>query len=105
MKKKLKLFILLPMVMLCSCSLFRVSSIITNKYDRHWIQTMVAGKVIYSIPKHDFYFQFNEVKPYTKQVEEKDYNKFEVGDTYTFAISKREAEYFFDSSVTEIKDN
>lgn len=105
--KKLKLLLVLPLMLLTACddNHLYVSSNITDKWDRTWVQIISTGKTTISIPHHDYYFQFNEWKPYTKKVNQSDWNKFEVGDTYTFAISEKEKEYFFTESIVDVKDN
>ena len=88
---KIKKLLLLPILLLmtsCKENHIYVSSIITNKWDRQWVQVIHTGKVTVSVPHHDYYFQFNEWKPYTKKVSSGDYEKFDVGDIYTFAISE-----------------
>lgn len=104
--KKFALILLLPIMLLTSCGegYTYVSSNITDKWDRTWTQTINTGKTIIHVPHHDYYFQFNEWKPYTKKVNQSDWNKFEIGDTYTFAISEKEREYFFDESIVSVED-
>ena len=105
---KIKKLLLLPILLLMtSCdksSHIYVSSIITNKWDRSWVQLSHAGKVLITIPHHDYYFQFNEWKPYTKKVSDGDYEKFDVGDIYTFTISEEEKSYFFDDSIVVVEE-
>ena len=105
--KKLKLLLLLPLLSLTACddSHIYVSSIITNKWDRTWVQIVHTGKTTITIPHHDYYFNFNEWKPYTKKVSGGDYDKYDIGDTYTFAIDEREKSYFFDDSIVVVKDD
>ena len=103
--KKLILLLVLPLLLLltsCDNSHIYVSSIITNKWDRRWTQVINTGKTMMSIPHHDYYFQFNEWKPYTKKVSGGDYGDFDVGDIYTFTISDKEKEYFFDDSIVKV---
>ena len=106
MKKIFKLLGLLPLFMLTGCknSHIYVSSIITNKWDRTWVQVISTGKTTISVPHHDYYFQFNEWKPYTKKVSGGDYDKFDVGDIYTFTISDNEKEYFFEDSIYTVEE-
>lgn len=103
---KMKKLLLLPILLLmasCEESHIYVSSIITDKWDRTWVQVISTGKTTMTIPHHDYYFQFNEWKPYTKKVSNRDYEKLEVGDIYTFAISEKEKEYFFDDSIVAVE--
>ena len=104
--KKLSLMLLLPLMLLTSCgsSHTYVSSIITNKWDRKWVQIVSTGKTTIHIPHHDYYFNFNEWKPYTKKVNQGDYDKYEIGDIYTFAIDEKEREYFFDESIVNVEE-
>lgn len=105
--KALKKFLLLPLIVMmtaCDDSHIYVSSVITNKWDRHWVQVISTGKTTISIPHHDYYFQFNEWKPYTKKVSGGDYDKFDVGDIYTFTISEEEREYFFEDSIVVVEE-
>ena len=105
---KIKKLLLLPILLLmtsCKASRIYVSSIITNKWDRHWSQIISTGKTTIIVPHHEFYFQFNEWKPYTKKVSLGDYEKFEIGDTYTFTISDSEKSYFFDDSIVVVENN
>ena len=101
--KKLLLLHILLLITSCEDSHIYVSSIITHKWDRTWVQVISTGKTTMSIPHHDYYFQFNEWKPYTKKVSEEDYKKFEIGDTYTFTISEEEKSYFFDDSIVVVE--
>lgn len=104
---KIKKLLLLPTLLLmtsCKDSHIYVSSIITNKWDRTWVQVISTGSSVISIPHHDYYFQFNEWKPYTKKITEGDYDMFEVGDTYTFTISEEEKSYFFDDSIVVVEE-
>ena len=104
---KIKKLLLLPILLLmtsCKDSHIYVSSIITNKWDRTWVQVISTGKTTMTIPHHDYYFQFNEWKPYTKKVSSGDYNKYDVGDIYTFTICDKEKEYFFDDSIVVIEE-
>lgn len=105
---KIKKLLLLPILLLMtSCtkdSHIYVSSLITNKWDRHWVQVVSTGKTTISIPHHDYYFQFNEWKPYTKKVNDGDYEKFDIGDIYTFTISEEEKEYFFEDSIVVVEE-
>lgn len=105
MKKVLTLLVL-PLLLLTSCnsSGIYVTSLITNKWDRHWTSIVRAGKTTIIIPHHDYYFQFNERKPYVKEVSGGDYDKFNVGDTYTFQISDNETEYFFEESIFRLNE-
>ena len=102
--KKLLLLSVLLLTTSCKESHIYVSSIITNKWDRHWVQVISTGKITVSIPHHDYYFQFNEWKPYTKKVRGEDYDKFDVGDIYTFTISEEEKSYFFDDSIVVVEN-
>lgn len=104
--KKLALMLLLPIMLLTSCgeSHLYVSSNITDKWDRQWTQVISNGKTTMAIPHHDYYFNFNEWEPYTKKVTQSDWNKFEVGDTYTFSISEKERKYFFNESIVNVED-
>ena len=104
--KKLKLLLALPLMLLTSCnnSYLYVSSIITTKWDRHWVQVIRSGKATITVPHHDYYFQFNERKPYVKKVSGGDYDQFNVGDIYSFQISVRETEYFFEESIVRLKE-
>lgn len=104
---RIKKLLLLPILFLmtsCKCSHIYVSSIITNKWDRYWVQVISTGKTTMTIPHHDYYFQFNEWKPYTKKVSGGDYEKFDVGDNYTFTIVDNEREYFFDDSIVVVEE-
>lgn len=105
--KKLLLFTILPLLLLTSCgdSHLYVSSNITDKWDRQWVQVIHVNKTTWTIPHHDYYFQFNEWEPYTKKVNRSDWYKFEIGDTYTFAIDEKEKHYFFDDSIVTIREN
>lgn len=103
MKKLLLLPILLLMTS-CKETHIYVSSIITNKWDRQWVQIIRIGKITTTIPHHDYYFQFNEWKPYTKKVSSGDYEKFEVGEIYTFTINEKEKEFFFDDSIVVVEE-
>lgn len=105
---KIKKLLLLPMLLLmtsCKESHIYVSSIITNKWDTHCVQVIWTGKTNISIQHHHHYFQFNECKPYTKKVSSEDYEKFEIGDIYTFTISNNEKSYFFDDSIVVVENN
>ena len=99
--KKLKLLLALPLLLLTACGgkELTVSSTITSKWDRKWIQTIYCGKVLTYVPHHTYYFDFEEVKPYTKQVNQTDWNNYEIGDKYTFTIKEKEKEYFFTESI------
>ena len=104
---RIKKLLLLPILLFmtsCEERHIYVSSIITNKWDRQWVQVISTGKIIVSVPHHDYYFQFNEWKPYTKKVSGGDYEKFEVGDIYTFTISEEEKSYFFDDSIVAVDE-
>lgn len=105
MKKIILLLFLSLLISSCAkCYHIYVNSIITNKYDREWVQIIYANNVAISIPHHDYYFQFNEWKPYTKKVNESDYEKFEISDMYTFAIEPREKSYFFSDSIVVVEE-
>lgn len=103
---KLKKLLLLPILLLmtsCKESHIHVSSIITNKYDYETTTMIMSGTVLVPIFSHHYIFQFNEVKPYSKPVSSDDYNKFEVGDIYTFTIGEEEKSYFFDDSIVVVE--
>ena len=104
--KKLLMLLLLPLLLLTSCSSenIYIASIITTKWDRRWVQVIRSGKVTITVPHRDYYFQFNERKPYVKKVTGGDYDQFNVGDIYSFQISVRETECFFEESIVRLKE-
>jgi hypothetical protein len=104
---KINKLLLLPILLLmtsCKNNRTYVSSIITNKYDRHRVQVIPTGKTTICIPQHDYYFQFNEWETYTKKVNSEDYKKFDVGDIYTFIINDKERKYFFEDSIVVVEE-
>ena len=103
--KKFKLLILLPLMLLTSCSEKRtyVTSVITNKYDYTYNQVISNGKVTTVVIHHRYIFQFNEVKPYNKPVDNSTYEEYNVGDEYTFWIDEKEKEYFFPDSYETVE--
>ena len=104
MKIKRLLPILLPILLLmasCKENRIYVSSVIADKWYRQWVQVVIVGKVTTSIPRCNYYLQFNELKPYTKEVSYGDYEKFDVGDVYTFAIRESEKDCFFADNITK----
>ena len=103
--KKIKLLILLPLMLLTSCSEdtgIYVTSKIVNKYNYQTTTMVMSGKVLVPIITHHYIFQFNEVKPYSKSVGSDNYDKYEIGDDYTFQISEKEKEYFFETSYVDL---
>lgn len=105
--KKILLVLVLSVLLISSCAKsahIYVSSIITHKREHEWVQIVYANKVTISIPHHDYYFQFNEWKPYTKKVNESDYKKFDITDVYTFVIEAHEKEYFFSDSIVIVEE-
>ena len=103
MKKNKLLLLSILLMTSCQQDYVCVSSTITHKWDRYWIQPIHTGQSIMYFPHYDYYFQFNELKPYTKKVLLSDYEKFEIGDIYTFTISEEEKECFFSDSIYEIQ--
>ena len=103
--KKLKILLMLPLLLLTGCKEERiyVTSLITNKYDYVYNQVVHTGKTTVLVSHHRYVFQFNEIKPYSKSVSVADYNDYEVGDSYTFWISGKETQYFFEDSYDTIK--
>ncbi len=106
MKKLLTTLLILPLLLLTSCNStgIYVSSLITNKWDRRWSSIIRTGKTTIIVPHHDYYFQFNERKPYVKKVSGGDYDQFNIGDIYSFQISDNETEYFFEESIVRLNE-
>ena len=104
--KKFKLLLALPLMLLTACEekTLIVSSTITDKWETKWIQTVYCGKVLTYVPHHTYYFKFEEVQPYTKQVDQTDWNNYGVGDKYTFTIKEKEKGYFFTESIGGINN-
>lgn len=104
--KKIKLLLILPLLLLTGCKQKRicVTSNITNKWDRIWNQVITTGKITTVVPHHDYFFQFNEWKPYTKKVSYGDFTTYEVGDDYTFWIDDKETQYFFEESYYIVEE-
>ena len=104
--KAIKLLLLMPLLLLASCTTTHiyVTSPITNKYDYTFYQIIFTGTVTITVPNRRYIFQFNEWQPYTKAVSVAIYDEYEIGDEYTFQISAKEKDYFFNESIYEVEE-
>lgn len=106
MKRAIKLVLLMPLLLLASCSEehIYVTSQITNKYHYTYYQVVSTGKTTITIPHKRYVFQFNDWQPYKKSVSVATYNEYEIGDEYTFLISSEEKKYFFNEHIYVVEE-
>ena len=101
---KIKYLLLINCLLCTACDEkhIYISSVITQKWNKQYFINVWAGTFMVAVPQQDYYFMFNEQKPYTKKISKEDYTTYEIGNTYTFEIDEKEQEYFFEESITII---